>query len=84
MVRQTEVCVTFGRQRALTLLHLYFTCVILSQPLITQARKKELTGKVNQAEKMVDSLQKEALGNLKVRMNEVKRGVKVKSNQKGE
>lgn len=36
-----------------------------------QARKKELTGKVNQAEKMVDSLQKEALGNLKVRMNEI-------------
>lgn len=34
-------------------------------------RKKELSGKVNQAEKVVDSLQKEALGNLKMRMNEI-------------
>lgn len=36
-----------------------------------KARKKELSGKVNQVEKVVDSLQKEALGNLKMRMNEV-------------
>jgi len=39
--------------------------------LLYKERKKELSGKVNQAEKVVDSLQKEALGNLKMRMNEV-------------
>ena len=44
--------------------------MIIFVPLY-QARKKELTGKVNQAERVVDSLQKEALGNLQNRMSEV-------------
>lgn len=40
-----------------------------------QARKKELMGKVSQAEHHVDLLQKEALGNLQLRMGEVGRSV---------
>ena len=36
-----------------------------------QARKNELMGKVSQAEHHVDLLQKEALGNLQLRMDEV-------------
>ena len=40
-----------------------------------QARKKELMGKVSQAEHHVDLLQKEALGNLQLRMSEVGRSV---------
>ena len=36
-----------------------------------QARKKELMGKVSQAEHHVDLLQREALGNLQLRMDEV-------------
>ena len=40
-----------------------------------QARKKELMGKVSQAEHHVDLLQKEALGNLQLRMDEVGRCV---------
>lgn len=40
-----------------------------------QARKKELMGKVSQAEHHVDLLQKEALGNLQLRMDEVGRSV---------
>ena len=42
---------------------------------LIQARKKELMGKVNQAEQHVDMLQKEALGNLQLRMDEVGRFV---------
>lgn len=52
-------------------LHCYIYVKMLIFVPLSQARKKELTGKVNQAEKLVDSLQKEALGNLKNRMNEV-------------
>ena len=40
-----------------------------------QERKKELMGKVSQAERHVDLLQKEALGNLQLRMDEVGRFV---------